>query len=212
MKNFLEIHVSTSPDTLRIPCVLLDLRFSCFLPAAGLCVIDASLSTPNPHRAQVASVEARRENGAGELVLVGELSESDAKFAMAGAHTVLEEVLRGLGVSTATRTAQGFAHLSAVMKGIATTWDMEQGAVAAAHDLWQALTSTEETKGLGSEFWEQVPDLTDPTDSYMQRSPACFALRGWVQHLTDRACDYATQAAEREAKHALAVAVAGGHL
>lgn len=206
MKNFLDIHVSTSPDTLRIPCALLDLRFSCFLPGAGLCVIDAALTTPKPVSAQVASVEARRENGAGELVPVGALSESDAKFALAGAHTVLEEVLRGLGINTATRTPHGFAQLSAPMKGIATTWDMEQSTVAAAHDLWQTLMSTEQTQDLGSEFWEQVPDLTDPTDSYMRRSPACFALRGWVQHLTDRACDLATQAAELEAKNARSVA------
>ncbi len=202
-KNFLPISLKSHAEPHRIPCVLPDVTFTAYLPDAGLRVITTAWTTHDPVTARVNAndFEVRREDPDGNLCPDEIQSVADRSAAVGAAGRILDSVLRRLGLNATTRRPGPYAALSPVMAAISDSWNAEFDAVGRACDLRMALRADGAT-ATEVDVECVTPDWVDPTDDDQRRSPACVALRGYVQTITDRACEQVTLEAERQAKEA----------
>lgn len=189
----------TPTRTVNVPCALPpSFCFDVFLPARGIRPFCAWLSSTDPLKAEVQDVTLARPekearfHGAGSGGAYS-LEEDEEKRADEAAGDVFRAIICRLGINKPPLWVQYDAH--SALPVIAYAWKAEVAAYAAQASVigcWRQVGNTR----VADELAALVTDINSP--SGWAKSPACEALRHYVEAVVGEACKAQADKAGRQ--------------
>jgi hypothetical protein len=179
--------------TVDVPCKLPEsFDFRVFLPSRGVRTFTAWLTSTNPLKAEVKDVQLANREGDPRSSLSYEVDDDEQKRADEAAGDVLEGLCKRLGADA--RGEFPGVHVP-ILGAIANTWEAEELAVSRATAVY-ALFLADKATSAAEDINKRIPDLTAP--SGQERSPACEAMRCYVDRALEQAMLAQSEKADRQ--------------
>lgn len=200
MKSILPIVVpGTGPistRTVEVPCRLPEsFDFRVFLPSRGVRTFTCWLTSVDPLKAEVKDVQLSNREGDPRAGLAYEVDADEQQRADEAGGDVLDAVLGMLGLIPATRRplplvarpGSRASALHAIALALSAQEDFESRCASMGIALRKAGLADADR-----DAWELVHEGDE------DESPACVAMRGYVEHVLDAACCAQADKADRQ--------------